>query len=173
MLRIRLARGGKKRQPSYRIVVTEITSPRDGRFVEQIGFYNPMTNPDTYKVKEDRALYWLSVGAQPSDAVARLLKTQGTTERLRRLHAGEPLEKLVAEYEGRPWPTPVAETPAPSLAARAVAAAEEVVAAVAEAVETVAETAAEAVETAAEAVSEIVEQIAGNTTATDETEPAA
>jgi len=100
MLRIRLTRTGKKGQPSYRIVVTEITAKRDGRIVERIGHYNPLEDPTEYLIKEDRALYWLSVGAQPSDAVERLLVKQGTRDRLKRLHAGESMEALVAEYDG-------------------------------------------------------------------------
>ncbi|MCZ7670324.1 MAG: 30S ribosomal protein S16 [Chloroflexi bacterium] len=83
MLRIRLTRRGKKSQPSYRVVVTEITAKRDGRIVEHIGHYNPLTVPVEYVIKEDRALYWLSVGAQPSDAhVKRLLVKQGTIRSL-------------------------------------------------------------------------------------------
>lgn len=100
MLRIRLTRVGKKRQPSYRIVVTEITAKRDGRIVERIGHYNPLADPSEFLVQEDRALYWLSVGAQPTDAVERLLVKQGTRDRLKRLHAGESIDALVAEYEG-------------------------------------------------------------------------
>ena len=100
MLRIRLTRTGKKGQPSYRIVVTEITAKRDGRIVERIGHYNPLTEPSEYLIEEDRALYWLSVGAQPTDAVERLLVKQGTRDRLQRLRAGESLEALVAEYNG-------------------------------------------------------------------------
>jgi len=97
MLKIRLRRVGRRKQPSYRIVVAESSSPRDGRFVEVIGFYNPRTQPETVRVKEDRALHWLSVGAQPTDAVARMFKKKGTLERLARLKAGEPLETLVEE----------------------------------------------------------------------------
>ncbi len=100
MLRIRLSRRGKKRQPHYRVVVADVTAKRDGRFVENIGYYNPLTDPQTVNIKEDRALYWLSVGAQPSDAVRRFLDTQGTLDRLKRLHKGESLEALVAEYNG-------------------------------------------------------------------------
>ena len=102
MLRIRLSRGGKKKQPHYRVVVANVQSKRDGRVVERIGHYNPLTNPPTYKIDESRALYWISVGAQPSDAVKRLLEKQGTYDRLQRLRAGESLEVLVAEYEGVP-----------------------------------------------------------------------
>jgi len=102
MLRIRLSRTGKKKQASYRVVVANIESKRDGRVVERIGFYNPRTEPLEYRIDEDRALYWLSVGAQPSDAVRRLLEKQGTIDRLARLRQGEDFETLVAEFEGVP-----------------------------------------------------------------------
>jgi small subunit ribosomal protein S16 len=75
-LRIRLARGGAKKRPFYRIVVADSRSPRDGRFIEKIGTYNPMVakgHPDRIKLDEDRAKHWLSVGATPSDRVARFL----------------------------------------------------------------------------------------------------
>lgn len=97
MVKIRLRRMGKKKQPSYRVVVTDSRSPRDGRFVETIGFYNPRTEPPTVEIKEDRALYWLSQGAQPTDAVARLLRNKGTLDRFARLKEGEDLESLLAE----------------------------------------------------------------------------
>ena len=100
MLRIRLSRTGAKKQPSYRVVVADIESKRDGRVVERIGHYNPRREPTEYVIDEDRALYWLSVGAQPSDAVRRLLDYQGTYDRLARLRKGEPREALVAEYLG-------------------------------------------------------------------------
>ena len=77
MVKIRLRRVGAKKQPSYRVVVTDSRAPRDGRFIETIGHYNPRTDPPTVVIKEDRALYWLSVGAQPSDAVARFLEKLG------------------------------------------------------------------------------------------------
>ena len=133
MLRIRLSRTGKKRQPSYRVVVAEKESKRDGRVVERIGHYNPLTNPAEFKIDEDRALYWLSVGAQPSDAVRVLLNKQGTFDRLTRLHAGESREALVAEFTG--VEAPVAEAPAveaaPTLVDRVTSAAGAVVEAVA------------------------------------------
>ncbi|MBN1260618.1 MAG: 30S ribosomal protein S16 [Anaerolineae bacterium] len=97
MLRIRLRRVGRKKQPSYRIVVAESTSPRDGRFVEVVGFYNPRTEPETIEVKEDRVLHWLQVGAQPSDVVERLLVKNGTRDRFARLKTGEALETLLSE----------------------------------------------------------------------------
>lgn len=97
MVRIRLRRVGSKGQPSYRIVVSDSKSPRDGRFVEKIGFYNPRTQPETMNLNEERALYWLSRGAQPSDPVRRIMDRLGTTDRLKRLHAGEAMEALLAE----------------------------------------------------------------------------
>ena len=99
MVRIRLRRVGAKKQPHYRVVVADQRSPRDGRHIETIGYYNPRTEPETVKIKEDRALYWLGKGAQPSDAVLRFLDKQGTMDRLVRLKSGEALEALVAEYE--------------------------------------------------------------------------
>jgi small subunit ribosomal protein S16 len=105
MLRIRLSRTGKKKQASYRVVVANIEAKRDGRIVERLGYYNPLSEPIEYRIKEDRALYWLSVGAQPTDAVRRLLETQGTMDRLVRLRQGEPLDSLVTEYSGVPVET--------------------------------------------------------------------
>lgn len=97
MVRIRFRRVGLKGQPSYRLVVTDQRSPRDGRFIEIIGFHNPRTRPSTDIVDEARALHWLSNGAQPSEAVAYLFKRTGTTARFERLRKGEALEALVAE----------------------------------------------------------------------------
>lgn len=99
MVRIRLRRVGLKKQPSYRIVVADRESPRNGRIIENIGFFNPRTEPVLVKVDESRALYWLSVGAQPSEAVERLLKNLGTMERFERLKKGETLEALTAEAD--------------------------------------------------------------------------
>ena len=76
-VRIRLRRTGAKKQPSYRVVVADARSPRDGRFIENIGHYNPRTDPATFEIDEERARYWLSQGAQPSDPVARLLEKKG------------------------------------------------------------------------------------------------
>ena len=99
MVKIRLRRVGAKKQPSYRIVVADSRAPRDGRFIEVIGFYNPRTEPETVKIQEDRALHWLNVGAQPTEAVVRLLNKQGTMARFERLKKGESLETLLAEAE--------------------------------------------------------------------------
>ncbi len=79
-IKIRLARGGAKKRPFYRIVVADSRSPRDGRFIERIGSYNPMVvqdHPDRVKIDTDRAKHWLSVGAQPTDRVARFLAKAG------------------------------------------------------------------------------------------------
>ena len=77
MLRIRLRRVGKKKQPAYRVVVADARSPRDGRFVEVIGLYDPLTNPPTININEERAREWLRKGAQPSETAAQLLKRKG------------------------------------------------------------------------------------------------
>ena len=80
-VRIRLARHGKKKAPFYRLVVADSRSPRDGRFIELLGTYNPMTDPADVKVNEDRALHWLSVGAIPSDTARALLRKTGVLDR--------------------------------------------------------------------------------------------
>jgi small subunit ribosomal protein S16 len=99
MVRIRLRRVGRKKQPSYRIVVTDQRSSRDGSYIEIIGFYNPRTRPDTMILQEDRALHWLKVGAQPTESVRRIMNQLGTWKRYERLRQGEALETLVAEAE--------------------------------------------------------------------------
>jgi len=79
------------------VVVADSRSPRDGKFIEIIGHYNPRTDPPTIEIKLDRALYWLSHGAQPSEVVADLMRRKGIWEWFQRLKAGEPLEALLAE----------------------------------------------------------------------------
>jgi small subunit ribosomal protein S16 len=81
MLRIRLRRVGKKGNPSYRIVVADSRAPRDGAYLEWIGNYDPMGDPPSISLKEDRAVQWLSKGAQPSDAVKRILDRNGIIQR--------------------------------------------------------------------------------------------
>ena len=76
-VKIRLARRGRKKMAIYDIVVAESTSPRDGRFIEKIGSYNPNTDPSTVVVKSDRAVYWLMVGAQPTDTARSVLSHEG------------------------------------------------------------------------------------------------
>jgi small subunit ribosomal protein S16 len=99
MVRIRLRRMGSKGQPSYRIVVADKEAPRDGAFIEIVGTYNPRTQPESVKVAEDRALYWLKVGAQPSDSVEQIFKKAGTMDRYARLMKGEAPETLIQEAE--------------------------------------------------------------------------
>ena len=82
MLKIRLTRLGAHKRPFYRIVVADAHKPRDGRSVEVIGFYDPLTNPATVNVKAERALDWLNKGAQPTEAVARLLSRTGVRHKL-------------------------------------------------------------------------------------------
>ncbi len=97
MVRIRLRRVGLKKQPSYRIVVVDQRTARNGGFIEIIGNHNPRTQPATDVVDEARALYWMSVGAQPSAAVVYILKRTGTMDRFERLRKGETIEALVEE----------------------------------------------------------------------------
>ncbi len=77
MVKLRLRRMGAKKRPSYRIVAADSRSPRDGAFIETVGFYDPITDPATIKVDLDRARHWLSVGAQPTETVNSLLKKAG------------------------------------------------------------------------------------------------
>lgn len=80
MIKIRLRRVGAKKQPSYRVVVAEARSPRDGRFIENIGFYNPLTDPATIQIDAEKARAWLAKGAQPSETAAKLLKRAGVAQ---------------------------------------------------------------------------------------------
>ncbi|MFZ5808697.1 MAG: 30S ribosomal protein S16 [Chloroflexota bacterium] len=97
MVRIRFRRVGLKGQPSYRIVVADKESPRDGRFLEIVGFYNPRTNPATIQVDEGRVYEWMSKGALPTESVAKVFQTAGVTQRFERYKKGEALEVLLQE----------------------------------------------------------------------------
>jgi len=97
MVRIRLRRVGAKNQPSWRIMAADRESPRDGRFLEILGSYNPRTQPSSVTVDEARLFHWMKNGAQPSDSVFAILKRVGTWERWERFKQGENLETLVAE----------------------------------------------------------------------------
>ena len=99
MVRIRLRRIGLKGQPSYRIVAADKESPRDGRFLEILGFYNPRTEPATIQLKEERIYHWMSNGAQPSESVLQVFKSAGLLDRYERYKQGEALETLVQESE--------------------------------------------------------------------------
>jgi small subunit ribosomal protein S16 len=97
MVRIRLRRIGLKGQPSYRIVAADKESPRDGRFLEILGFYNPRTEPSTLTVKEDRVFHWMKNGARPTESVEQIFKTAGTLDRWERFKTGEDVETLMNE----------------------------------------------------------------------------
>ena len=82
-VRMRLKRTGKRKQPSFRVVIADQRSPRDGRFVEELGTYNPLTNPSEIRIDEDKALDWLRKGAQPSASVVALLRATGIWQKHR------------------------------------------------------------------------------------------
>ena len=88
---------GLKAQPSYRLVVTDKENPRDGRFLEIVGFYNPRTSPTTLSLDEPRIYDWMKKGAQPTESVAKLFKSAGLDERFTRFKKGETLEVLTAD----------------------------------------------------------------------------
>ncbi|TET40422.1 MAG: 30S ribosomal protein S16 [Dehalococcoidia bacterium] len=83
MVKIRLSRVGRKKRPSYRVVVADARSPRDGAFIETIGHYDPLTDPPTIVINEEKALKWLHQGAQPTETVARLLNKLGIMEKFK------------------------------------------------------------------------------------------
>ena len=99
MVRIRLRRTGLRHQPAYRLVVADIESPRDGKFLEIVGSYVPTTEPFSFEAKEDRIYDWMKKGAVPSESVAKLFKAVGLTERFERFKQGEALETLLAEAD--------------------------------------------------------------------------
>ncbi|MFZ6031342.1 MAG: 30S ribosomal protein S16 [Chloroflexota bacterium] len=107
MVRIRLRRIGSAHQPSYRIVAADREAPRDGRFLEILGQYNPRTEPSTIILKEERIYDWMSKGAQPSDSVAQIFKSVGLPARYERFKKGEALETLLTEAaQAMPTPNP-------------------------------------------------------------------
>ena len=97
MVRIRLRRVGSKKQPSFRVVAADKEAPRDVRFIENLGFYNPRTEPATIQLKEDRIYDWMSKGAQPSDSAEQVFRSAGLLDRYERYKQGEEMETLVAE----------------------------------------------------------------------------
>ena len=98
-VKLRLRRMGKKKQPIYKMVATDSRSPRDGKFLEAVGFYNPLTNPHTLDIMEDRVLYWLNVGAQPTHTVKSLLRQKGITLKKELLSKGLDEEKVKSELD--------------------------------------------------------------------------
>jgi len=162
---IRLSRGGAKKRPYYRVVVSDSRSPRDGKYLEQIGTYNPLLakdDPARVKLDEDRARYWIGVGAQPSDRVARFLDAAGIKERAARNNPNkaEPGDKAKERAEEKAAKAAAAEEaanapveePAVEEAVEETAAAEEVTAEAAPAEEAVAEEAPVAEDAAPEEV---------------------
>lgn len=97
MVRIRFRRMGLKGQPSYRIVAADKEAPRDGRFLEILGFYNPRTEPSTLNVKEDRIYHWMKNGALPTESVEQVFKSAGVLDRFERFKKGEKVETLLQE----------------------------------------------------------------------------
>ncbi len=96
-VKLRLRRMGKKKQPVYKVVAADARSPRDGRFIEAIGTYNPQTDPATIQINEERALYWLGVGAQPTDTVKNLLSKKGILLKNSLIKSGLSEEKIEAK----------------------------------------------------------------------------
>lgn len=125
MLKIRLRRTGQKHQPSYRVVVADKDSPRDGRFLEIVGHYNPRTEPVTFEVKADRIQHWISNGAQPTETVHRLLHSRGMieTEPPKRVTKPSKVEVAAAKAEADARAAAAAEAAARAEAEAAAAAA--------------------------------------------------
>lgn len=144
MVRIRLRRMGSKHRPAYRVVIADARAPRDGKFIETIGHYNPQLQPKVLVIKQDRARYWLGVGAQPSDTVVRLFKNVGVLDTEGKVTAAvetaapvveapvaaKPRRKAApaAAKEAAPAAAPVVEAAAPVVEAPAAAKAAPVVA---------------------------------------------
>ena len=177
---IRLARGGSKKRPYYKIVVADSRSPRDGRFIERIGSYNPLLakdSPERVKLDAERAKHWLSVGAQPSDRVARFLDAAGIKERAARSNPkkAEPGEKAkeraeekaqkLADAEEAAAAAAAAPAPEPEAAEEAAPAAEE--AAAPEAAESDATGSVKSEETAEAVADAVAEEVPADATAED------
>ncbi len=112
MVKIRLMRMGATKRPFFRVVVADSRSPRDGRFIENIGKYHPMEDPSLVEIDQDRALYWLSQGAQPTEQVQNLLKIVGVWERFEGSKGGSTKRKP-ASAEGA-VPDTAADAPSDS-----------------------------------------------------------
>jgi small subunit ribosomal protein S16 len=126
--KIRLKRTGAKKQPQYRVIVIDERAPRDGRAIEEIGHHNPLTDPPTTVINEERARHWLSVGAQPSDTVASLLRRAGILAAKAYAPAADAAAAAPAVAAAVAVAEPVVEAPAVEAAPVAEAPAEEVVA---------------------------------------------
>jgi small subunit ribosomal protein S16 len=125
-VKIRLMRVGKKKQPTYRVVVSDARSPRDGRFLEIIGQYAPRQEPSLVTINNERALHWLNVGAQPTESAAKLLQISGAWDAYKdangKVAASKPKVKVKAKAVKEAPPAPAAAAPAPAEAEAAPAA---------------------------------------------------
>ena len=128
-VKIRLMRVGKKKQPTYRVVVADSRSPRDGRFIEILGQYAPRAEPSVVSIDGDRALAWIEKGAQPTEQVGKLLEISGVWEQYRAKHgaaaSAAPKVRAPAPPKAAPSPKPAIAEPAPAAEAPAEEAAEE------------------------------------------------
>jgi small subunit ribosomal protein S16 len=98
-IKIKLTRMGMKKQPTYRVVIQEERSKRDGKFIENLGFYDPRQNPPLVQLKADRVNYWLGQGAQPTDSVGRILKMAGITDKYYRQRKQTKISTAAAETQ--------------------------------------------------------------------------
>jgi len=114
--KIKLTRMGAKKQPTYRVVIQEERSKRDGRFIENVGYYNPRTEPATIVVNQERVNYWLGVGARPTESVGQLLKTAGITDKyyhMRTTKSKAGGNEAASAEKTSPIPTATSSTVAP------------------------------------------------------------
>jgi small subunit ribosomal protein S16 len=167
-VKIRLTRKGKKKQPTYRVVVADSRAPRDGRYIEQIGRYDPRQEPSVVVIDEERAQYWLSQGAQPSDAVRKLLEISGAlnarpakTAKIKdpKVHVVDEAAQVAAAADDE-----AVTAAAAALAAEAAAEADEVD----EEDESIFDKVKDAVAGAAEAVGDFVEEVVDKVTGDDD-----
>ena len=110
-VKIRLKRMGAKKRPFYRVVVADARSPRDGRFIEMVGYYDPLPDPVVVKLQDDRIRYWMATGARPSDAVRQLLERQGMLEAKPRRARAETAAAAPEAVSAPPEPTVDAAEP--------------------------------------------------------------
>jgi len=122
-VKLRLARIGAKKQPTYRIIAADSRSKRDGRLVERLGHYDPLTNPSTVVINEERTKYWLSVGATPTDALGPILKQAGISDKYVRERTARKSKAAIAEEAAAKAAAPKAPA-APAATASAEPAAE-------------------------------------------------
>jgi small subunit ribosomal protein S16 len=119
-VKLRLMRMGKKKQPTYRVVAADSRSPRNGRFIEIVGVYDPRPDPSAIRIDNDKAVDWLRRGAQPTDSVRKLLEISGAWE----AYSGQPSTRPALAPKAAPAPAPAAPAAAPAPAPAAPAAAE-------------------------------------------------